>query len=143
MSNLYRGPSKNDSYQVLIHLDKQFQKRRFFLQFLFLIVAFWKSSPLKPLYQMNRNLVGSIYGRSSMEITHFIPIIRNKNCLWQSFLLTNRDKMSTLYRGPSIHAFYQISVHLGKRFQRRFVSDWPISKNLRPWNCLANWTKTW
>jgi hypothetical protein len=27
--------------------------------------------------------------------------------------------MSNVYRGPSIDVFYQISVHLGKRFQRR------------------------
>ena len=33
-----------------------------------------KSSPLKPLGQMNRNLVGSIYGRSSIKTAHFIPI---------------------------------------------------------------------
>jgi hypothetical protein len=33
-----------------------------------------KSSPLKPLGQMNRNLVGSIYGRSSIKIAHFVPI---------------------------------------------------------------------
>jgi hypothetical protein len=33
---------------------------------------FKKSSPLKPLGQMNRNLVGSIYGMSSMKIAHFI-----------------------------------------------------------------------
>jgi hypothetical protein len=31
----------------------------------------------------------------------------------------NRDEMSNLYRGPSIVAFYQVSVHLAKRFQRR------------------------
>jgi hypothetical protein len=35
---------------------------------------FFKSSPPKPLGQMNRNLVGSIYGRSSIQIAHFIPI---------------------------------------------------------------------
>jgi hypothetical protein len=35
---------------------------------------FLKSSPLKPLGQMNRNLVGSIYGRSSINIAHFVPI---------------------------------------------------------------------
>jgi hypothetical protein len=29
MSNLYRGPSIDASYQVLIHLAKQFQRRRF------------------------------------------------------------------------------------------------------------------
>jgi hypothetical protein len=33
-----------------------------------------KSSPLKPLGQMNRNLVGSIYGRSSLKIAYFVPI---------------------------------------------------------------------
>ena len=41
--------------------------------------CFWmancfKSSPPKPLGQMNRNLVGSIYGRSSIKIAHFILI---------------------------------------------------------------------
>ena len=40
--------------------------------------CFWladlkKSSPLKPLGQMNRNLVGSIYGRFSIKIAHFVP----------------------------------------------------------------------
>jgi hypothetical protein len=29
---------------------------------------------LKPLSQMNWNLVGSIYGRSSIKIAHFVPI---------------------------------------------------------------------
>ena len=48
-------------------------------------------------------------------------LIRNKNCLWQPCLLTDRDKMSYLYRGPSIDASYQVSVHLAKWFQRRRV----------------------
>jgi hypothetical protein len=29
MSNLYRGPSIDASYQVLVHLAKRFQRRRF------------------------------------------------------------------------------------------------------------------
>jgi hypothetical protein len=33
-----------------------------------------KSSPLKLLSQINRNLVWSNYGRSSIKIAHFIPI---------------------------------------------------------------------
>ena len=37
-------------------------------------------------------------------------------------LLTDRDEMSNLYRGPAIDASYQVSVHLAKRFQRiRFL----------------------
>ena len=45
--------------------------------------------------------------------------IRNKNCLWRPCLLMDRDKMSKHYRGPSINASYQVSVHLAKGFQRR------------------------
>jgi hypothetical protein len=47
--------------------------------------------------------------------------IRNKNCLWRSCLLMDRDKMSNLYRGPSIDASYQVSVHLAEGFQWRCV----------------------
>jgi hypothetical protein len=43
-----------------------------------ILVSDWliskKSSPLKPLCQMNRNLVGSILGRSSIKIAHLVPI---------------------------------------------------------------------
>jgi hypothetical protein len=79
MSNLYRGPPIDASYQVSVHLAKRFQRRRFF-----------RNQPIK-----------------------------NKNCLLWPCLLMDRDKMSILYREPSIDASYQVSVHLAKRFQRR------------------------
>jgi hypothetical protein len=31
----------------------------------------------------------------------------------------DRDEMSNLYRGPSIDASYQVSVHLAEEFQRK------------------------
>ena len=81
ISNLYRGPSIDASYQVSVYLAKRFQRRRFFL---------------------NRP-------------------IRNKNCLWWPCLLMDQDKMSNLYRGPSIDASYQVSVHMAEGFQRRLL----------------------
>jgi hypothetical protein len=37
-------------------------------------------------------------------------------------LLTDRDEISKIYRGPSIDASYQVSVYLAKQFQgRRFL----------------------
>jgi hypothetical protein len=61
---------------------------------------------------------------------------------------SGQKEHSIHYRGSSIDAFYQISVHLGKRFikidyfvpiqwqtwppQAILVSDWSISKNLLP-----------
>ena len=76
---LYRGPSKDASYQILIHLAKRFQRRRFF-----------RNQP-----------------------------IRNKNCLWRTCLLMDRDEMSKLYRGTAIDASYQVLLHLAEGFQRR------------------------
>jgi hypothetical protein len=45
--------------------------------------------------------------------------IRNKNCLWRPRLLMDRDKISNLYRGPSIDASYQVSVHIVEGFQKK------------------------
>ena len=59
--------------------------------------------------------------------------IRNKNCLWWRCLSTDRDKICNLYRGSSIDASYQVTVHLAKWFQRRiFFRNQPI----RYKNCL-------
>jgi hypothetical protein len=33
----------------------------------------------------------------------------------------DRDKVNNLYGGPSIDASYQVSGHLAKQFQRRFL----------------------
>jgi hypothetical protein len=36
--------------------------------------------------------------------------IRNKNCMWWPYLLTDREEISNLHRGHSIDASYQVSV---------------------------------
>ena len=45
-------------------------------------LADFKNSPLKPLGQMIRKLVGSIYGRSSIKSTHFVPIPLTNMATW-------------------------------------------------------------
>jgi hypothetical protein len=40
-------------------------------------------------------------------------------CGCPACLFMDRNKMSNLYREPSIDASYQVSVHLAKGFQRR------------------------
>ena len=85
-------------YQILFHLAKGFQRRRFLM------------------YQP----------------------IRNKNHPWQLCLLSDRDEMKKLYKGPSIDAPYQILIHLAKQFQRRrFLMYQPIRNKNHPWRpCL-------
>ena len=58
--------------------------------------------------------------------------IRNKNCLWRPCLLMDRDEMSNLYRGPSIDASYQISVHLAEGFQRRRLKCEKLTRRQMP-----------
>jgi hypothetical protein len=43
----------------------------------------------------------------------------------------DRDKMSILYRGPSIDAFYQVSVHLAEGFQRRRLKCEKLTDDIR------------
>jgi hypothetical protein len=87
MNNLYRRPSIDASYQVSVHLVQRFQRRRLKCEKLmdygnmaatgdscFWLADLLNSSPLKSFCQMNRNLIGSIYGRSSIVIAHFVPI---------------------------------------------------------------------
>jgi hypothetical protein len=70
MSNLYKGPSIDASYQVSVHLAEGFQRRRLKCEKLtetwppqVILVSDWlvskNSSPLKPPGQMNQNLVGT------------------------------------------------------------------------------------
>jgi hypothetical protein len=108
MSNLYRGPSIDASYQVSVYLAKRFQRWRF-LKICIEITAFWIQISIfkQELSFFNREDI--------LEINQS----ETRDCLWWPCLLTNRDKMSNLYRGPSIDASYQVSVHLDKRFQRR------------------------
>ena len=52
-------------------------------------------------------------------------------------MLTDRDEMSNIYRGPSIDASYQVSVHLAKRFRGEDFKNRPIrNKNCLWWPCL-------
>jgi hypothetical protein len=75
-------------YKKLLILSRSINKHGCHRQFLFLIDNFFKSSPLKPHGQMNRNLVVSIYGRSSIKIAYFVSI-HIQTWLPQAFLVSD------------------------------------------------------
>ena len=57
---------------------------------------------------------------------------KNKNGLRWPCLLADRNLMRNIHSEQSEHASQQVSIHLAKRFQRRFFYEWPIRNN----NCL-------
>ena len=65
------------------------------------------------------------FGKAVSEKKIFINLpIGNKNCLWWACLLMDQNKMSKLYRGPSMDASYQVSGSFGKA-----ISEEKIFKN--------------
>ena len=116
MSNLYRGPSKDASYQVSVHLAMRFQRRRF------LKIGQSETRMACGKRTFHRCFLicfGSFGHAVSEEKINKNRPVRNKNGLWWPRLLMDRDKMSNLYRGHSIDISYQVSVHLAEGFQRR------------------------
>jgi len=58
--------------------------------------------------------------------------------MWRPCLLTGRDEMIIRYRGPSIDASYQVSVHLDEGFQRRRLKCEKLTDNGRQVMAKAN-----
>ena len=131
MSTLYREPSIDASYQVLVHLAKLFQRRRFFrnqpirnkncLWWPCLLTDWDKMSNLykRTFHRCFLSSFGSFGHAVSEEKIFRNRSIRNKNRLWWPCLLMDRDRMSNSYRGPSIDASYPVSDQLAMWFQRR------------------------
>ena len=107
MSNLHRGHSIDDSYQVLV--ATMFANRS----------GRNEHSPQRTFHRCFLTSFGSFGQAVSVEKIFLNRPIRNKNGLWWPCLLIDWDKMSILQRGPSIDASYQVSVHLAKRFWNR------------------------
>jgi hypothetical protein len=89
---------------------------------LLLIGRFLNISPLKPLGQKLLTKFRLIWPNGFREKQLYkstnqkqeLPVV----AMFIS-LLTDREKMCNLYRGPSINASYQVWIDLAKRFQRR------------------------
>ena len=77
----------------------------------------YREPSIHAFYQVSVHLAKWFQRRRFLEFDQ----LEKKNCLWQPYLLMDRDELSSLYRGHPIDASHQVSVHLTKRFQRRRI----------------------
>jgi hypothetical protein len=106
-----------------------------------------KSSPLKPICQMNPNLVGNTYWRSSITIDNFVPIRKqtwppqaylfligqflNKSSSLKPLGQINRYLVGSIYGRSSIQIAHFILIRLQTLpSQAILVSDWSFSKKI-------------
>ena len=130
MSILYKGPSIDASYPVSYHLAKRLQRKSCFRNWPIRnknCLHVWRPCLLTDQNGMRNSHRCFLPGFGSFDLTVSEEknlknrTIRSNNRIWRSWLLTDRDEMSKLYRGPSINAAYQVSVRLAKEFQRRWL----------------------
>jgi len=124
LRKLNTEPSIDASYLVSVHLPMWFQRRRFLRN----QPIRNKNCLLRLCLLTDQNEMSNLHRGPSIHASYLVSIhlakrfqrwrffrnqpIRNKNCLWRPCLPTDRDEMSYLYRGSSIDASYQVSVHL-------------------------------
>jgi hypothetical protein len=107
LSKLYTEPF----YQILLHLSSQKQE-------LLVVTMFVNGSERNEHYlqkTFHRWFLPSFgsFGQAVSEEKIFRNrTITNNNWLWQPCVSTDRAKLSTLYRRPSLNASYQVSVYL-------------------------------
>ena len=146
MNKLYKGPPIDAFCKVWFHLAKRFQRRRF----LKIQPIRIKNYPWQPCLSSDRDEMNKLYKGPPIDASYkvwfhlakrfqrrrFLKIqpIRIKNYPWGPYLLSDRDEMNKLYKGPPIDAFCKVWFHLAKRFQRRrFLKIQPIRIKNYPW----------
>ena len=143
MRKIYKGPSIDAPYQILINLAKRFQRRRFLMYQLIRN----KNRPWQPCLLTDLDEMSNLYKVPSLDAPYKILIhlakpfkrrrflmnqpIRNKNRPWRPCFLSDRDEMRKIDKGPSIDAPYQIIINLATQFQRRrFLMNQPIRNKI-------------
>jgi hypothetical protein len=73
------------------------------------ISTLYRGPPIDASYQVSVHFAKWLQRRIIKKISQ-----SETSRLWRPCLLTDQDEISNLYRGPSIDASYQVSVHLAK-----------------------------
>jgi hypothetical protein len=95
MGNLYRGPSRDASYQVSVHLAKQLQRRRFF-----------SNQPIRnknclwwPCLLMDRGELSNLYRGHDIDASYQVSVHLAMQIQRRRFLKIDQSERRTAYGG--------------------------------------------
>ena len=95
MSILYRGPSKDASYQVSIHLAKRFQRRKFF-----------RNQPIRnknclwwPCLLTDRDEMSNLYRGHDIDASYQVSVHLAKRFQRRRFLKIGQSETRIVYSG--------------------------------------------
>jgi hypothetical protein len=149
MSNVYRGPSIDASYQVSYHLAKRFQRKSCFRN----QTIRNKNCLWRPCLLTDQNGMSNSHRGPSIDASYQVSVylaklcqrrffrnwpIRKKNCLWWLCLLTDWDKMSNLYKRTFQRCFLPSFASFGHVVsEEKIFRNRPIRNKNRLWRpCL-------
>jgi hypothetical protein len=133
LRKLNTEPSIGVSHQISAHFGQAVSEKNFTNRPIKNKNCLWQ-----PCLLMDQNEMSNLHRGPSIDASYQVSYhlakrfqrkscfrnrpIRNKNCLWRPYLLTDQNGLSNSHRGPSIDASYHVSVHLAKLFHsRRFL----------------------
>ena len=149
MSNLYRGPSIDASYQISYHLAKRFQRKS----------CFWNRTKRntnclwRPCLLTHLNGIRNSHRGHSIDASYQVSVylaklcqsrrlfrnwqIGKKNCLWRPCLLTDWDKISNIYRRTFHRCFLPSFGSFGHAVSEEIFRNRRIrNRNCLWWPCL-------
>ena len=141
MRKLHKGPYIDASCHVWFHLALQIHRKRIFkYQPIRNKDCSWRPYLLSDQDKMRILCKGlpkdascqvwfHLAKKFQRKIIFSYQPIRNKNCPWQPYLQSDRDKMRKFHIGPAIHASSIVWFHLAPQFQRRRVLKYRPIRN--------------
>ena len=144
MSDLYRGPSKDASYQVSIHLAKRFQRRRFF-----------RNQPIRnknclwwPCLLMDRDEMSNLYRGPTKDASYQVSVHLAKQFQRRRFLKIGQSETRIAYGGHMfVNGSGQNESSLERTFHRCFLPSftsfgWGVSEEkIKMWK-VNGWRTT-
>jgi hypothetical protein len=129
MSNLYRGPSKDASYQISIHLAKRFQRRRFF-----------RNQPIRnknclwwPCLLTDRDEISNFYRGHAIDASYQVSVHLAKRFQRRRFLKIGQSETRITYGCNVFNESGQNEQSLERTFHRCFLPNftsfgWGVSE---------------